>query len=633
MDYAPVQITDQYGYPMFKSVFGESTNALGYRVNGGMPSSPNEAISNGDIVEFYFYQDDYFYSDKYTFFDKREAGTVPGGTVTLTLNVEDYDEDWNPVTVPVADMLVTDEWGNELGVTDENGQVTLSYDAVGTYGVTAVGMYENDYDEYDIFAPWCTVQVYNDYITEEIQKGGDYLVSAYESFSAADAVRFAAMVMTGYDMSAYGDAFADSVAENLAKNGGLLKSPYSGKEDVGFYGAVIVSLKALGYDPSDFKGYDIAAAYAAADITEAKTHPYYYRFAIEAADSEKGKALCQDLIDNYYKMGKGLYNGVFCCDNTSYFLMAIAKYADDFSDYVEDAKNVIRSYTRENGAYNDDAGMVTEVNANSTALAMGAFAAVGDTAGAFRYYKNLVEGFEGNTGIFQLDDAGDYFATADAVVGLGYFRKATDSSDFVYPDHVWKTTVQPATYTQAGKETKECVFCGETEETVLPKLVKNGWLKENGSWYYYKKDVAQKYWQQVDGKWYYLNSKGVMITGWLKIKGSWYYFDNSGAMATGWKKVNGSWYYMDENGAMVTGWKKLGGKWYYLSSNGAMATGWKYINGKWYYFNTNGDMKTGWLKESGSWYYLNANGDMRTANLTQGGKTYRFNNSGVCLNP
>ena len=633
-DYAPVKITNQYGYPMFKEVFGEKTNALGYRVNGTSPMSPNEAVDDGDFVEFYFYQDSQFYGDKYTFFDKREAGTAEGGTVTLTLNVEDYDEDWNLVVMPVAGMTVTDAEGNELGATDANGQITLSFDAAGTYGVTATGLYETEYDDYEIFAPYCTVYVYNDYISEEIQNGGDYLVGAYDSFSDADAVRFASMVTAGYDMSAYGDAFADSIAANLAKNDGVLKSPYSKKEDVGYYGAVIVSLKALGLNPSDFRGYNLTDAYADVSITEAKTHPYYYRFAIEAADEKMGKALCQDLIDNYYKMGKGLFNGVFCCDNTSYFLMAIAKYAEDYPEYVEDAKKVIRSYTRENGAYNDDVGMVTEVNANSTALAMGAFAAVGDVDGAFRYYKNLVEGFEDATGIFTLDGEEDYAATVDAVTGLGYFRTATDSSDYVYPDHVWRTTTVPATYRDAGAVNKNCVFCGETEETVIPKLVKNGWMKEDGDWYYYRNDVAQKYWQKVNGKWYYLNSKGIMITGWLPIKGTWYYLDSSGAMVTGWKQLQGKWYYFNLSGAMRTGWLYDGGKWYYLDGNGMMTTGWKWVNGRWYHFNNSGAMQTGWLYDGGSWYYLESSGAMlASTSQSIGGKTYRFNASGVCTNP
>ncbi|MBQ9227773.1 MAG: C40 family peptidase [Eubacterium sp.] len=160
-----------------------------------------------------------------------------------------------------------------------------------------------------------------------------------------------------------------------------------------------------------------------------------------------------------------------------------------------------------------------------------------------------------------------------------------------------KVTTQPTT-TATGVKTYTCSVCGATKTETLDKLpvvsVKNGWIKADGKWYYYKNDAKQTGWQKVSGKWYYLNSAGVMQTGWIKLSGKWYYLNASGAM--------------------LTGWQKIGGKWYYLNSLGAM--------------------HTGWIKDGGKWYYLNASGAM-LANTSQkiGNKTYKFNASGVCTNP
>ena len=125
----------------------------------------------------------------------------------------------------------------------------------------------------------------------------------------------------------------------------------------------------------------------------------------------------------------------------------------------------------------------------------------------------------------------------------------------------------------------------------------------------------------------------VVKNGWQKEGGKWYYYNNN-VKQTGWKKIGGKWYlFAYAGGQMLTGWVKSGGKWYYFNSSGAMVTGWQKISGVWYYFNASGAMVTGWQKISGKWYYFNSSGSMRTANLKQGNKTYRFASSGACLNP
>ena len=135
---------------------------------------------------------------------------------------------------------------------------------------------------------------------------------------------------------------------------------------------------------------------------------------------------------------------------------------------------------------------------------------------------------------------------------------------------------------------------------------KNGWVKENRNWYYYKSNAKQTGWQKVDGKWYYLNANGVMQTYWYLENGKYYFLGANGSVRTGWQKIWGKYYYFDSNGVMQTGWQKIKGVWYYLggSSDGAMKTGWQKIWGKYYHFNSDGVMQTGWQKIDGAWYYF-----------------------------
>ena len=160
---------------------------------------------------------------------------------------------------------------------------------------------------------------------------------------------------------------------------------------------------------------------------------------------------------------------------------------------------------------------------------------------------------------------------------------------------------------------------------------KNGWVKENRNWYYYKSNAKQTGWQKVDGKWYYLKANGVMQTYWYLENGKYYFLGANGSVRTGWQNIWGKWYYFDSDGVMQTGWQKIKGVWYYLgrSSDGAMKTGWQKINGKWYYLNANGVMKTYWYLENGKYYFLGANGSVRTGWQKIWGKYYHFDSDGV----
>ena len=160
---------------------------------------------------------------------------------------------------------------------------------------------------------------------------------------------------------------------------------------------------------------------------------------------------------------------------------------------------------------------------------------------------------------------------------------------------------------------------------------KDGWVKENRNWYYYKSNAKQTGWQKINNKWYYLNANGIMQTYWYLENGKYYFLGANGSVRTGWQNIWGKYYYFDSDGVMQTGWQKIKGVWYYLGgpSDGAMKTGWQKINGKWYYLNQNGMMQTYWYLENGKYYFLGANGSVRTGWQNIWGKYYHFDSDGV----
>lgn len=111
------------------------------------------------------------------------------------------------------------------------------------------------------------------------------------------------------------------------------------------------------------------------------------------------------------------------------------------------------------------------------------------------------------------------------------------------------------------------------------ELMKDGWIKENGHWYYYNngKMLKDGWAKDSHGKWFYLGSDGKMVTSrWVKWKDDWYYLKDNGEMAENeWAKDSkGKWFYLSKGGKMLKGcWVRWKNNMYYLLGNGEMATG------------------------------------------------------------
>ena len=207
-----------------------------------------------------------------------------------------------------------------------------------------------------------------------------------------------------------------------------------------------------------------------------------------------------------------------------------------------------------------------------------------------------------------------------------------------------------------------------SENQSKPSSSKNGWVKENGSWYYYlngkpvsnqfqdsyylKSDgkMAEKEWvyDSYYGSWFYLKEGGAYVSSqWYKVDGSWYYFKSGGYMARNtWQgsyylKSNGamaesewiydsnykSWYYLKSNGVYSRSeWQGS----YYLKSDGKMADKeWIYDSnyGSWFYLKEGGAyVNSQWYKVDGLWYYFKLGGYM-ARNTWQG--SYYLKSSGA----
>lgn len=260
--------------------------------------------------------------------------------------------------------------------------------------------------------------------------------------------------------------------------------------------------------------------------------------------------------------------------------------------------------------------------------------------------------------------------------------KLSELADIIGEGSDYLTTFQEMRYMVAslGQDTFNAYVAAEDGSQSPFQVVVGieGWVKENGKWYYYDFEGERVTgWLEDEEKWYYLdpNADGAMKTGWLKWEGDWYFLDiYSGAMVTGFKIIDGkkyffaeggemvtgwyddgtNWYYADASGVLKTGWftwrgqtyfldiysgkmvtgfKVVDGKKYYFQDNGVMAKGWQKVGAEWYYLDAStGVMKTGWLKDAGKWYFLDTNtGKMATGWKNINGKWYFFNSGGIMM--
>ena len=130
------EMTD-YGLSMQKLWGVENGGSYGYYVNNASAFSLTDPIADGDYVAAYSYADLTAWSDIYTYFN--DCVVVPG-EVTLTLSQAAFDENWNPVTLPVnlAEILIN---GEATGYyTDEHGDVTLTVAAGDVISAAVDGM-------------------------------------------------------------------------------------------------------------------------------------------------------------------------------------------------------------------------------------------------------------------------------------------------------------------------------------------------------------------------------------------------------------------------------------------------------------------------------------------------------------
>ncbi len=122
------------GYEAGESAYGFSMIKLWGQTNGGwFMYYRNDAacyslldqVEAGDRVAAFLFQDTTAGSDSYTFCDPYTLETKTGKLVKLTVKKAAFDENWNPVELPVVGATITVDGEKTRFVTNQNGEVRI----------------------------------------------------------------------------------------------------------------------------------------------------------------------------------------------------------------------------------------------------------------------------------------------------------------------------------------------------------------------------------------------------------------------------------------------------------------------------------------------------------------------------
>ena len=142
-----------YGLSLTKLWGEENGGSYGYYVNNASAYGLTDPVSDGDALRAFVYTDLEAWSDLYCYFDDETAACAVVEGVALSLSVQSYDADWNPVVAPMAGATVTVDGADTQLVTDAEGNAQLSFDAPGEYLVSARS------DDAVLVPPVCVVTV------------------------------------------------------------------------------------------------------------------------------------------------------------------------------------------------------------------------------------------------------------------------------------------------------------------------------------------------------------------------------------------------------------------------------------------------------------------------------------------
>lgn len=236
--------TGDYGLMLTKLWGVENGGSYGYYVNNTAAMGLADELNDEDFVNAFVYTDLTAWSDTYCYFDRDHAdfdihdNETP--TFDLTLKAAAFDENWSPITVPVAGAKITINFEETEFVTDENGFVSITLPE-GTPNPNIANdnfdyIISAESDSQTLVPPVCTVKV-------NVFEDDSAEAQAEEAAVEAAPAEEAAPVVTAEVTAATGDVAAAAETSKGSPDTGIADTAAVAGLAVVAAGALIISKK------------------------------------------------------------------------------------------------------------------------------------------------------------------------------------------------------------------------------------------------------------------------------------------------------------------------------------------------------------------------------------------------------
>lgn len=252
---------------------------------------------------------------------------------------------------------------------------------------------------------------------------------------------------TNADMSKYKNGFAESVKTAVSDNTLTADSTV----------LAVGALANLGYDVTNFNGtnlVDLLKSFGADGFSTPFSLVYGITLADKLGENELKNVYAEKLA-GCYEIGKGtdFWGGWgTSADDLGTLIIGLSYVKTDYEEIISDAVSLLETYYTADGYTNYGA------NADSTALALGAYSALGDKEKADSVYDMLIDKFyDKETGGFKAE-YDPYYATSDAVYGISFYRMIADEDKNTPPTEPTakpETTAAKAAQQTADKNTSK----------------------------------------------------------------------------------------------------------------------------------------------------------------------------------